>query len=393
MTSRRAHQRKTPRRKASSRRRLLVLGLAVGAAALQIYLANIPQTIHLPQDTVDAQTVARADNERIEIDEPTVPEGGPLISYFGQAGEVADLHFENAIVDSTNARLHSSLKPVKPVPARISYVTLPAATAGLNTTSPPTGGDTCHTFVDVHRAKGSSPITSLNVFLLNGSTNNEQRRELRVWTEGGALDVEIHTDPPPSTDGSQTPFDALPRCSKMPQVRPLHDNDSSSLVDAPLIQAPVRLVVPEVKGQKASSPANTFRIELTSAFATPLMWLSADDLFTGISLGDTSLESKQLRVLPLYAENGERLRVTAEENVSLVLDRLAFSLNAIKLRVSGPSEVEIDGKRLGFDFTRFLKENPILSGVLALVKASILLLVKETFFPRVGDEPGVADQG
>jgi hypothetical protein len=42
---------------------------------------------------------------------------------------------------------------------------------------------------------------------------------------------------------------------------------------------------------------------------------------------------------------------------------------------------------------RFLKENPILSGVLALVKASILLLVKETFFPRGGDEPGVADQG
>jgi hypothetical protein len=375
------------------RRRLLVVGLAVGAAALQIYLANIPRTIHLPQDNVDAQTVAKADNERIEIDEPAVPEGGPLLSYSGQAGEVADLRFENAIVDPTNARLHSSLQPVKPVPARIGYVSLPAATARRNATSPPAGGDTCHTFVEVRRAKDSSPITSLNLFLLNGSTNNEQRRELRVWTEGGALEVEIHTDPPPSTDGSETPFDALPGCSKMLQVRPLQDNDSVSLVDAPLIQAPVRLVVPEVKGQKASSPGNAFRIELTSAFVTPLNWLSADDLFTGISLGDTSLESKQLRVLPLYAENGEHLRVTAEGNFSLVLDRLAFSLNAVRLRVSGPSAVEIDGKRLGFDFMRFLKENPILSGVLALVNASILLLFKETFFPRADNEPDVADQG
>jgi len=66
-----------------------------------------------------------------------------------------------------------------------------------------------------------------------------------------------------------------------------------------------------------------------------------------------------------------------------VLDRLEFSLNTLKLRVSGRSWVEIDGEPLGFNFIRFLKGNPILSGALALVNASILLLIKETFFPRV----------
>jgi hypothetical protein len=389
MAYRRAHRPKVPRPKASMRRRLLVIGLAAGAAASQIYLANIPRTISLPEDDVDAQMAAKADNERIEIDEPAVPEGGLLLSYSGQAGEVADLHFENAIVDSSNARLQSSLKAVKPVPARIAYVSLPAAAA--HATSPPADGDTCHTFVEVRRANGASPVTSLNAFLLNGSTNNEQRRELRVWTEGGGLEVEVHTDPPPSADGRDTPLDAVPGCSKMLEVRPLADSDSSSLVDAPLIQAPVRLVVPEVKAQKASSPASIFRIELTPASATPLKWLSADDRFAGISLGNTALESRQLRILPLYAETGERLKVTAEGN--LVLDRLAFSLNTLSLRVSGPSAVEVNGKRLGFDFMRFLKQNPILAGVLGLLNGAIVLLVKETFLPRFGDEPDAADQG
>jgi hypothetical protein len=55
--------------------------------------------------------------------------------------------------------------------------------------------------------------------------------------------------------------------------------------------------------------------------------------------------------------------------------------------VSGRSWVEINGEPLGFNLMRFLKENPILSGVLALVNAAILLLVKETFFPRLEAEP------
>jgi hypothetical protein len=36
---------------------------------------------------------------------------------------------------------------------------------------------------------------------------------------------------------------------------------------------------------------------------------------------------------------------------------------------------------------RFLKQNPILSGVLGLLNAAILLLVKEALFPRVEDQP------
>ena len=397
MTSPRVHRPKVRRREVSIRRKLLVGGLTVFAAALQIYLANIPRTIDLPQDEVDAQLVAKADNERIEIDEPTVPEGGLLLSYAGKAGEVADLHFDDAIVDTSNASLQSSLKPVAPVPAKIAYVSIPAVPADPAAKAEAEGalatpnGDTCHTFIEIRRANASSPITSVNAFVLNGTANNEQRRELRVWTDGGALDVLIHTDPPPAGNGKQIPFDAIPGCSKMLQVRPLEGNDPKADLDVPLIQAPIHLVVPTVPSQKASSPTNTFRVDLTSAFIAPLKWLSADDLFDGISLGDTSLESRQLRVLPLRAEDGERLKARAEGSSALVLDHLAFSLNALKLRVSGPASVDIDGKRLGFDLMHFLKEDPILSGVLGLLNAAILLLVKETFFPRVEEQPDEAD--
>ncbi len=54
--------------------------------------------------------------------------------------------------------------------------------------------------------------------------------------------------------------------------------------------------------------------------------------------------------------------------------------------------MEIDGEPLGFNFIRFLKESPILSGVLALINASILLLVKDTLFPRVDAGPDGVDQ-
>jgi len=391
MTSPRVHHPEVRRRRVTIRRKLLVFGLAASAAALQIYLANIPRTIDLPQDDVDAKLFAKADNERIEIDEPSVPEGGILLSYTGQAGEVADLHFDDAIVDASNASLQSSLKPVAPVPAKIGYVSVAAGAAKPGEAPASPGGDTCHTFVEIRRAKGSSPITSVNAFLLNGATNNEQRRELRVWTDGGALEVLIHTDPPPAGNGKPIPFDTIPGCNKILQVRPLERNDSNADVDIPLIQAPIHLVVPEVKGEKASNPANTFRIGLTPAFVAPLKWLSADDLFDGISLGNTSLESRQLRVVPLRVENGERLKVRAEGTSTLVLDRLAFSLNSLRLRVSGPASVEIDGKRLGFDLMRFLKENPILSGVLGLLNAAVLLLVKEAFFPRAKEQPDESD--
>jgi hypothetical protein len=391
MTSPRARRPKVPRRKVSIRRKLLVGGLAASAAALQIYLANIPRTIDLPQEEVDAQTFAKADNERIEIDQPSVPEGGLLLSYAGKAGDVTDLHFDDAIVDPSNASLQSTLKPVAPVPAKIAYVSIAAATAKPGEAPASPGGDTCHTSVEIRRARASSPITSISAFLLNGTTNNEQRRELRVWTDGGALDVLIHTDPPPAGNGKQIPFDSIPGCNKILQVRPLDQNDPNANVDVPLIQAPIHLLVPDVTGQKASNPANTFRIGFTPAFVAPLKWLSADDMFDGVSLGDTSLESKQLRVLPLRAENGERLKATAEGTSTLVLDRLAFSLNALRLRVSGPASVEIDGKRLGFDLMRFLKQNPILSGVLGLLNAAILLLVKEALFPRAEDQPDETD--
>ena len=188
MTSPRVHRPKVRRREVSIRRKLLVGGLTVFAAALQIYLANIPRTIDLPQDEVDAQLLAKADNERIEIDEPTVPEGGLLLSYAGKAGEVADLHFDDAIVDTSNASLQSSLKPVAPVPAKIAYVSISAAKAEPGRSASTPNGDTCHTFVEIGRAKASSPFTSVNSFVLNGTANNEQRRELRVWTDGGALD-------------------------------------------------------------------------------------------------------------------------------------------------------------------------------------------------------------
>ena len=390
MRPRRAHQKKTARTKASVRRKVLVAAVVAAAAALQIYLANIPRVVHLPDDEVNPLMLTKVDSERVEISAPSVVEGGLLLSYSGQAGDVADLHFENAIVDASNASLQSSLANLKPVPAKIAYATLPPAPPASPALT--AGGDTCHTSVQIRRARGSSPVTSLNAFLENGSANNEQRRELRFWVEGGPLDVEIHTDAPPSWEGKD--LAPIPGCSKVLQVMPLDDSASSSAIQANLIPAPVYLVIPKIESQKASSPAGMFRIELTPAFTTQPRWFSAGDFFSGVALGDNALLSSRLRILPLYAATGERLSIMSDGKSSLRLDQLAFSLNELKLRVTGAAAVEIDGKRLGFDFMRFLKENAILSGILVLINGSILLLFKETFFPRASESlEGSDDEG
>ena len=388
MRSKRAHQRKAAPPKASVRRKVLVAAMVAAAAALQIYLANIPRVVDLPDDEVDPLMLTKVDSERMEISQPAVAEGGMLLSYSGQAGDVADLHFENAIVDSSNAGLQSSLANVKPVPSKIAYVTLPPATAAASPALP-AGSDTCHTSVEIRRAKGSSPINSLSAFIENGSANNEQRREIRFWAEGGPLEVELHTDAPPSLDGKD--LATIPGCSKTLQVRSLDDSDSSSVVQANLIPAPVYLMIPKIEPQKASSPAGMFRIELTPVFTTQPRWFSASDFFSGVSLGDTALLSSRLRILPLYAETGQRLSITADGKSTLRLDELAFSLNQLKLRATGAAAVEIDGKRLGFDFMRFVKQNAILSGILVLINGSILLLLKETFFPRASEIPDGSD--
>ena len=162
----------------------------------------------------------------------------------------------------------------------------------------------------------------------------------------------------------------------MLQVKPLEGNDPEADLDVPLIQAPIHLVVPAVPRQKASSPTNTFRIDLSSAFIGRSDWLSADNLLME-SLSGTPLGVKAVASASVRAEDGDRLKAKAEGNSALVLDHLAFSLNALKLRISGPASVEIDGKRLGFDLMHFLKENPILSGVLGLLNAAILLLGRD----------------
>jgi len=371
-------------------RRILVLGLAVGAAALQIYLANIPRVVNMPREDVDEKISAKTDNERVEIDEPVVAPGDLLLSYSpnpdvsGRNFLVTDLHFENAIVDPSNARVQPELEDVKALAAKVSYVSPPPA--GPAAALMATVADTCHTFVEIRRAKESGPIRSLNLYVINGSANNEQRRELRVWSEGGALEVTVHTDPPPvPADGKPAPLDSLPGCSKILQVRPLQEGEESG--EFRLVPWPVRLMVPEAKEQKASNPANAFRIAFTPAFPAPLVWNSADDMFSGIALGSDARVAQGLQVLPSHAENDGRLELTAAKESNLVVDQLRFSLNSLRLRLSGRAWVKVDGKPLGFDLMRFLKENPITSGILTLLNGAVLFLVKKTFFRQLAAEP------
>ena len=237
-------------------RRIVAASIFV-LACLLVYLgSNIPRSVSLPDDDLNAKSFARLGEEKIVLEKPDIQEGGLALSYVGSKNEVADLWLTNATLDEGSRRL---LLPGSKLqqPAVVSYIT------GGQTKSAPTD-DTCHTTIEVRRAPGSPPIDALTLYQSDESAGPQRFRQIVLNAGTTPMQVEVHTDPPP-----QGGMDA-PGCNKMLTV------GTNPPIEMPPI--PVRFLVSGGKIDlhfNPSSPAVS-------------IWTGTAQTFESVSLGDNN---------------------------------------------------------------------------------------------------------
>jgi hypothetical protein len=235
-------------------------------ASLAVYWAsNIPRAVSLPDDDLNGKSFARLGDERIVLKNPAIQEGGLALSYSGSKNEVADVWLENATLDASSARL---LLPNagSQQPALVSYIT-----GGKVKASP--SDDTCHTTIEVRRAAGSAPIEALTLYQTDETAGAQRFRQVVLDAGKTAMEVEVHTDPPPQGNMNS------PGCQKVLTV------GANPTVQMP--EMPVRFLVTGGKIDLHFNPSSP----LVSIFT------GTGQTFESVSLGDNKLQGDGLQVV------------------------------------------------------------------------------------------------
>jgi len=324
--------------------------------ALLVYLgSHIPRSVSLPADELNARAMARVGEEQIVIRNPAIAEGDLALSYVGNKNEIADLWLENATLDDRSQRL---LFPGNstPAPARISYTT------GASPDKPQ-ADDTCHTTIEIRRAKGSAPVTALKLYQSDATAGAQRFRQVVVDAGATTMELEIHTDAPTleATD--------LPGCHKLLQV------GANQPIDLPPI--PIRLVVPSGKIDLHFNPAN----------ASQPIWTGNGQTFEAVSLGDSVLRGEDLQVVSTVRPKA-KLEVRASPAANRVtLSHLKIGSEMLQLDIGRDTEKAMayaDGASLyNYNLVATIQQNPILSFAFAAVLVPALWKwVRKNCFPN-----------
>jgi hypothetical protein len=340
-------------------RRLTALSVTA-AAALLVYLgSHIPRAISLPADDLNAQSMARIKEEQLVIVNPRIAEGDLALSYVGNKNEMADIWLDAATLDDKSQRLlfggSSGFAP-----GRISY------TAGGNT-----GGtksdDTCHTTIEIRRAKGSPGVDALTLYQTDEMAGAQRFRQVVLDAGKATMEVEVHTDSP-----EQGEMD-LSGCHKLLTV------GGSAPLDLPAI--PVHMVVHGGKIDLHFNPENP---------ALPI-WTGPEQTFEAVSLGDGALRGSGLQVVTTQYSKVPRLdvrEVRGEDGITF--NRLKLGSDMLKVDIGRSTEKAVarvnGGSMYNYDLIAAIQKNPILSFAFAAVLAPALWKwVRKNCFPNMSE--------
>jgi hypothetical protein len=338
-------------------RRLTALSV-VAAAALLVYLgSNIPRPISLPADDLNARSTARIKEERIVIEKPKIAEGDLVLSYVGNKNEMADIWLEDATLDDRSQRL---LFPGAAASAagKISYTT--SGSSGAKKSD-----DTCHTTIEVRRAKGSPAVDALTLSQTDEMAGAQRFRQVVVDAGKATMEVEVHTDSP-----EQGAMD-LSGCHKLLTV------GGGAPVDLPAI--PVHMLVHGGKIDLHFNPVD----------ASLPIWTGKDDTFEAVSLGDGSLRANGLQVISMAHAKAPRLDVREARGVDgITLNRLKLGSDALKVDIGRDTEKAVVRENgvsaYNYDLIAAIQKNPILSFVFAAVLVPALWKwVRKNCFPNM----------
>jgi hypothetical protein len=341
--------------------RRIVCGSLFLLATLLVYLgSHIPRSVSLPADDLNAKITARLGDEQIIVQKPAIEEGGIALSYVGNKNEIADLWLDNAILDDGSQHL---LLPGSnhPNPTSISYTT----SAKL---AHSTADDTCHTTIEVRRAKGSNPIEKLKLFQTDGTAGAQRFRQVVLDAGSTMMEIEVHTDSP--TPGKSD----LPGCHKLLTV------GGEKPIDLPPL--PVRILVPGGKIDLHFNPANP----VLPIFTGP------NQTFEAVSLGEDVLRANSLQIIP-----NTKLKAPAKLDIqghpagsSLSFGRLRIGADSLRLEAGNDLEKAMaysEGSSIyNYDLVDAVQKNPLLSAAIAAVLApGLWKWTKKNCFPNMSD--------
>jgi len=336
--------------------RRVTAGAVFVLAALLVYLgSHIPRSVALPVDDLNAKSTARIREEQIIIKKPAIAAGDLVLSYVGSKNEVADIWLENATLDGTSQHLlfpHATALAA----GKISYTTggVPGSTES---------GDTCHTTIEIRRAKDSAPLDALTLFQTDEMAGAQRFRQVILDAGTSTMEIEVHTDSP--TDGAMGQLD----CHKLLTV------GGGPPVNLPPI--PVHMRVYRGKIDLHFNPANP----------ALSIWTGPKQTFEAVSLGDTTLRGGGLQVVAAQHSIAPRLDVRTRSADGITFSRLKIGSDMLKLDIGRDAESAVayaNGSSLyNYDLIDAIQKNPILSFAFATVLVPTLWKwVRKNCFPQ-----------
>ena len=336
--------------------RRITAGSVFVLAAMLVYLgSHIPRSVSLPVDDLNAKSTARIREEQIIIAKPDIAPGDLALSYVGSKNEVADIWLENATLDDKSQHLlfpHSA--PL--APAKISYTT-------GSVPGPTKSGDTCHTTIEIRRAKDSAPLDALTLSQTDEMAGAQRFRQVILDAGTSAMEIEVHTDSP--TGEAKGLLD----CHKLLTI------GSGPPIDLPAI--PIQMLVNRGKIDLHFNPANP----------ALSIWTGPKQTFEAVSLGDNTLRGSGLQVVATQHSISPRLDVRTRSADGITFSRLKLGSDMLKLDIGRDAERAVayaNGSSLyNYDLIDAIQKNPILSFAFATVLVPTLWKwIRKNCFPN-----------
>jgi len=336
--------------------RRVTAGAVFVLAALLVYLgSHIPRSVSLPDDELNSRSTARIREEQIIIKKPNIASGDLALSYVGSKNEVADVWLENATLDDNSQHLlfpHAAA----PTPAKISY------TAG-DIPGPANASDTCHTTIEIRRAKGSAPLEALTLSQSDEMAGAQRFRQVILDAGTSTMEVEVHTDSPNAGAAG------LSDCHKLLTVA------GGPPINLPPI--PVHMLVYRGKIDLHFNPANP----------ALSIWTGPKQTSEAVSLGDSALRGSGLQVIATQHPIAPRLDVRTRSAGSITFSRLKLGSDMLKLDIGRDAESAVayaNGSSLyNYDLIDVIQKNPILSFAFAAVLVPTLWKwIRKNCFPN-----------
>jgi hypothetical protein len=344
--------------------RRIAAASVIALASLLVYLcSHIPRTISLPIDELNEKSEARVGEAQIVLERPEIAEDDLVLSYVGNKNEIADIWMENAMLEDSSQHL---LFPGSGAssPSAMSYTT-------GSVTGKPKSDDTCHTTIEIRRAKGSTPIESLKIYQSDATAGAQRFRQIVLDAGKTPVELEVHTDSP--TAGTMI-VDNLPGCHKVLTV------SGGRPVDLPPI--PIHLLVPSGKIDLHFNPANP---------SLPI-WTGKGQTFEAVSLGDGTLRAGRLEIRsvsrPKDAANLDVRAAGSGQGITFSRLKLGSEMARVDIgRDSEKAKAYAGGSSLyNYDLMAAIQANPILSFAFAVVLVPALWKwVRKNCFPDMSE--------